>query len=137
MRRETTELHTQVDTLTSAQREISLFVQKLGVKIFAAKGPVEIQAQTDAMSLFADRDVSMSSVNGTVRISAKTELMLECGGAFIQLKDGSITLGGPADLFFKVITIQKKGAASMQFSPKLPAPNDLADLTGHGSKFSG
>ncbi|CAD6556668.1 hypothetical protein LMG27952_06165 [Paraburkholderia hiiakae] len=116
---------------------ISLFAQKLGIKIFAAKGPVEIQAQSDAMSLFADQDVSMTSVNGTVRISAKNELILECGGAFVQLKDGNVTLGGPADLFFKIITIQKKGAASMQLSEKLPAPNNLPDLIGHSSKFSG
>ncbi len=120
-----------------AGEKISLFAQKLGIKIFAAKGPVEIQAQSDAMSLLADQDVSVSSVNGTVRISAKNELVLECDGAFIQLKDGNVTLGGPADLFFKVITIQKKGAASMQISPKLPTANDLPDLTGHGSRFSG
>lgn len=97
----------------AAGEKISLFVQKLGIKIFAAKGPVEIQAQSDAMSLFADQDVSMSSVNGTVRIRAKKELVLQCGGAFIQIKNGNITLGGPGDLFFKVITIQKMGATSI------------------------
>jgi type VI secretion system secreted protein VgrG len=92
---------------------ISMFAQKLGIKIYAAKGPVEIQAQSDGMSLFADQNISVASVNGSVRFRAKNELVLECGGAFIQLKDGNITLGGPADLFFKVITIQKKGATSM------------------------
>ncbi|MBB5409218.1 type VI secretion system secreted protein VgrG [Paraburkholderia sp. HC6.4b] len=104
----------------AAGEKISLFAQKLGIKIFA-KGPVEIQSQSDAMSLFADQDVTVTSVNGTVRVSAKKELVLECGGAFIQLKDGNVTLGGPADLFFKVITIQKKGAAQMQAElPELP-----------------
>jgi type VI secretion system secreted protein VgrG len=97
----------------AAGEKISLFVQKLGIRIYAAKGPVEVQAQSDAMSLLADQDVTVASVNGTVRVCAKKELVLECGGAFIQLKDGSITLGGPGDLFFKVITIQKKGKASM------------------------
>ncbi|WP_322094440.1 type VI secretion system Vgr family protein [Paraburkholderia bannensis] len=121
----------------AAGERISLFAQKLGVKIFAAKGPVEIQAQSDTMSLFADQDVSVSSVSGTVRVSAKNELVLECGGAFIQLKNGNVTLGGPADLFFKVITIKKNGAASMQSFPRLPASNDLPDLAGHGSRFSG
>jgi type VI secretion system secreted protein VgrG len=121
----------------AAGEKISLFAQKLGIRIFAAKGPVEIQAQGDAMSLFADQDVSMSSVNGTVRISAKKEIVLECGGAFVQLKDGNVTLGGPADLFFKVITIQKKGAVSMRSSTQLPTANDLPDLIGHASRFSG
>lgn len=87
--------------------------------------------------MYSDQDMSISSVNGTVRVSAKNELVLECGGAFIQLKDGNITLGGPADLFLKVITIQRAGAASMQISPTLPASNDLPDLDGHGSRFSG
>jgi type VI secretion system secreted protein VgrG len=75
------------------------------------------------MSLFADQDVSVSSVNGTVRISAKKELILESGGAFIQIKDGSITLGGPLDLFIKTITIQKQGKASMHLPlPPMPVP---------------
>ncbi len=98
---------------------VSMFAQKLGMKLIAAKGPIEVQAQSDAMSLLADKDVSVASVNGTVRISAKKELILECGGAFVQLKDGSITLGGPLDLFLKVITVQKKGAQSMNENPTL------------------
>jgi type VI secretion system secreted protein VgrG len=75
------------------------------------------------MSLTSDQDLSIASVNGTTRIVAKQELTLECGGAFIQLKDGNITLGGPFDLFFKVITIQKKGAAELHTElPELPRP---------------
>ncbi|MFP3648514.1 DUF2345 domain-containing protein, partial [Paraburkholderia sp. SIMBA_054] len=57
----------------AAGENISLFAQQLGSKIFAAKGPVEIQAQSDAMSLLAAQDLTMASVNGTVRISAKKE----------------------------------------------------------------
>jgi uncharacterized protein (DUF2345 family) len=48
-----------------------------------------------------------------VSVVAKNELILECGGAFIQFKDGSITLGSPFDLFLKTIIVQKKGKASM------------------------
>jgi type VI secretion system secreted protein VgrG len=56
-----------------------------------------------------------------VRITAQKELTLESGGAFIQIKDGSITLGGPADLFIKTITIQKQGKASINTPmPSLP-----------------
>ncbi|MEM5310273.1 type VI secretion system tip protein VgrG [Paraburkholderia sp. JHI869] len=97
----------------AAGEVISLFAQKLGIRIYAAKGPVELQAQGGPMSMYSDQDMSISSVNGSVRVHAKNELVVECGGAFIQLKDGNITLGGPADLFFKVITIQKQGATSM------------------------
>ncbi|CAE6821442.1 hypothetical protein R69746_06068 [Paraburkholderia aspalathi] len=110
-----------VKRFTAAAGEIvSMFAQKLGIRLFAAKGPVEIQAQSDAMSLLADRDVTVSSVNGMVRITAKQELTLACGGAFVQLKDGNITLGGPGDLFLKVITIQKQGKESLVIPAYLP-----------------
>ncbi|WP_096716752.1 type VI secretion system Vgr family protein [Paraburkholderia acidicola] len=104
---------------------VSVFAQKLGIKLFAAKGPVEIQAQGDAMSLLADKDLTVASVNGPVRISAKKELTLECGGAFVQLKGGNITLGGPGDLFLKIITIQKQGPASLNTILSLPEPGDF------------
>jgi type VI secretion system secreted protein VgrG len=102
---------------------VSIFAQKLGIKVFAAKGPIEIQAQSDAMALAADKDVTVASVNGALCISAKKELTLECGGAFVQLKDGNITIGGPLDLFLKVITIQKQGKETLQLpTAELPAP---------------
>ncbi len=73
------------------------------------------------MSLAADKDVSVASVNGKVSVVARKELILECGGAFIQIKDGSITLGGPFDLFLKTITIQQKGKESLHIPvPDLP-----------------
>ncbi|MEW9580977.1 type VI secretion system Vgr family protein [Paraburkholderia sp. DGU8] len=97
----------------AAGEKISLFAQKFGIKIFAAKGPVEFHAQDAPMSLIADKDINVASVNGKVKISAAKEIILECGGAFIHMKDGSTTLGGPGDLFIKTITVQKKGKASM------------------------
>jgi type VI secretion system secreted protein VgrG len=87
---------------------VSIFAQRMGLKLFAAKGPVEIQAQSDAMSLVADKNITVASVNGKIDLLAAKELTLECGGAFIQIKDGSISLGGPLDLFLKTITIQKQ-----------------------------
>ena len=102
----------------AAGEKISLFAQKLGIKIFAVKGPVDIQAQGGPMSFISDKDVNLASVNGKVNLAAAKEIILECGGAFIHMKDGSVTLGGPFDLFFKTITIQKQGKASQ--GPDLP-----------------
>ncbi|WP_157661510.1 DUF2345 domain-containing protein, partial [Burkholderia ubonensis] len=115
---------------------VSLFAQKLGIKIYAAKGPVELQAQSDAMALIADKDVTVASVNGAVRISAAKELTLNCGGAFIQLKDGNITLGGPLDLLLKIITIQKKGPESLYGSTPwsvLPQPTICLECLIHAA----
>lgn len=118
---------------------VSMFAQKLGIKLFAAKGPVEIQAQRDATALVADKDVTIASVNGVVRISAKKELTLECGGAFIHFKEGNITVGGPLDLFLKVITIQKQSKESMSVStPTLPGSSEFDErfqLIDHATGF--
>ncbi|EBA2139652.1 DUF2345 domain-containing protein, partial [Salmonella enterica] len=57
---------------------------------------------------------------GKVTVSAQTELLLECGGAWIQMKGGSITLGGSGNVTVKAGTLEKLGAASMQGSISLP-----------------
>ena len=112
----------------AAGEAVSMFAQKFGIKLFAGKGKVEIQAQSDAMSLAADKDVTVSSVDGAVRIAAKRELILECGGAFVRLADGNVTIGGPGDLILKVITMQKQGVASLNDAMQpLPKPPGLYD----------
>ncbi|EAT1425893.1 DUF2345 domain-containing protein, partial [Salmonella enterica] len=72
--------------------------------------------------------------SGKVTVSAQTELLLECGGAWIQMKGGSITLGGSGNVTVKAGTLEKLGAASMQGSISLPegcstmkAPKDAAE----------
>jgi type VI secretion system secreted protein VgrG len=117
----------------AAGEMISLFARN-GLKIFAAKGPVEFHAQSGPMSFIADKDVNLASVNGKVNLAAAKEITLECGGAFIHMKDGSITLGGPGDLFLKTITIQKKAKASMNTPMPAHLPRRLA---GRGMQLCG
>lgn len=112
---------------------LSLFAKQLGIKLFAAAGKVEIQAQSDALDMFAQKDLQISSQNGKVTVSAQTELLLECGGAWIQMKGGNIMLGGSGNVTVKAGTLEKLGAASMEGSTVLPercsqpaAPKDAA-----------
>ncbi|WP_321839152.1 type VI secretion system Vgr family protein [Paraburkholderia bannensis] len=107
---------------------ISFFAQKLGIKIYAGRGPVDIQAQSDLMSLLADKDLTVSSVNGKVKVQGKSEIVLESGGAFVRIADGNVTIGGPGDLILKVITMQKQGASSLNdATAALPKPGGLYD----------
>lgn len=99
---------------------LSLFAKQLGIKLFAAAGKVEIHAQSDALDMFAMKDMQISSQSGKVTVSAQTELLLECGGAWIQMKGGSITLGGSGNVTVKAGTLEKLGAASLQGSISLP-----------------
>lgn len=99
---------------------ISLFAKTLGMKLFAASGKVELQAQTDAMDVFSRKGMSIASQEDAVVITAKTELRLECSGAFISMKDGNITVAAPGNCFVKCDMLQKSGPASHNSSIQLP-----------------
>ncbi|CAD7559266.1 VgrG protein [Citrobacter europaeus] len=101
---------------------ISLFAQWMGIKIFASKGKVEIQAQGDAMDLLAKKTLSIASKDEQVIITAATELVLSCGGAYIRLKDGEIEVGTPGNVRVKSIGIQKMAPATLNASIELPDP---------------
>lgn len=98
---------------------LSLFVQKLGMKLLAAKGKVEIQAQSDAMHLTALKDIKVSSVDGKLVLSADKEIWLGAGGSYIRIAAEGIENGTPGDIREKCAAWDKQGAASMQMSTAL------------------
>ena len=63
--------------LASITEKLSLFVYNAGIKMFASKGKVEIQVQSDEMALTAQKDVHVSSTQGKVHINAEKELLLQ------------------------------------------------------------
>jgi type VI secretion system secreted protein VgrG len=58
----------------AAGEAVSLFAQKLGMKLFAAKGKVEVRAQADEMSLAALKDFTITSTDGRLILSAAKEV---------------------------------------------------------------
>ncbi|WP_176054588.1 type VI secretion system Vgr family protein [Paraburkholderia caribensis] len=121
----------------AAGEKISLFVQKLGITIFAAKGPVQIQAQSDAIDLASLHDTVIRSVEGSVIIEAKKEILLKCGNSYFRMTPENITNATNGDYIEKAITWQKKSPDGTMQKTALPYANDIADLARHGSKFSG
>jgi type VI secretion system secreted protein VgrG len=81
-----------------AGEAISLFASKLGLKLFAARGAVDIQAQSDVMSLLADKGLTITSVNGELILNAQNGITLLSRGVFVKLKDGIINWGASASL---------------------------------------
>ncbi|MGV3346142.1 type VI secretion system Vgr family protein [Enterobacteriaceae bacterium LUAb1] len=92
----------------AAGERISLYAQKLGIKLFAGKGKVEIQAQSDEMTLEALRDICISSSEGKIVISAKKEIILSgSGGAYIRIGDGIVESGAPDKIIERAAVWQK------------------------------
>jgi type VI secretion system secreted protein VgrG len=73
----------------AAGEAISLFAQKLGIKSLP-EGAVEIQAQSDDMTLDALKDIRISSSEGKILICAEKEIILTSGGGYIRIADGTV-----------------------------------------------
>jgi type VI secretion system secreted protein VgrG len=101
----------------AAEETVSLLANGRGMQLLAAKGQVNIQAQSDTLSVNAQKDLDIQSSEGKVTISAEQELILACGGAYIKLSGGNIELGCPGNILLKCTNAQKMGAASLNIAP--------------------
>jgi type VI secretion system secreted protein VgrG len=97
----------------AAGEMVSLFAQKLGMKFFAAKGKIEIQAQSDDMNLTSDKNMTITSVNGRVTIEAKEELLLKCGGSYFRMSSTGIEDGTRGDREIKSASFSRQGPSSL------------------------
>ena len=100
---------------------LSLFAHKLGIKMYASEGKVDIQAQSDALNLFAKEKLSVASSDNSVVISAKKEILLVCGGAFIRLSDAGVEVGTGKNVTLKCIAVQQQSAATLNSTLSLPS----------------
>ncbi|HDR9797991.1 type VI secretion system tip protein VgrG [Burkholderia cenocepacia] len=92
---------------------VSLFAQRLGLKLFAARGKVEIQAQSDDMSLLSASDMRITSANGRVTIEAKEELLLKCGGSYVRIGPTGIEDGTRGNRTIKSAAFSRQGPSSL------------------------
>ncbi|MDN7739467.1 MULTISPECIES: type VI secretion system Vgr family protein [Burkholderia] len=87
--------------VASVAEKISLFVQNAGMKLFAAKGKVEIQAHSDDIELSAQKTVKVLSATEKIEVAAQQEILLTSGGAYIRIKDGNIEIHAPGKVDVK------------------------------------
>ncbi|WP_442779361.1 type VI secretion system Vgr family protein [Enterobacter cancerogenus] len=97
----------------AASESVSLFAQGADMQIFAGKGKVDIQAQGNGLKATAKKDIDVTSLEGRIEITAESELVLNCAGAYIKLSGGNIELGCPGNILLKAINVQKMGASTM------------------------
>lgn len=99
----------------AAGEAISLFAQKMGVKLFAARGIVDIQAQTDAIRIQSDKSMNLNSINDEIVLNAAQGITLtSTGGAYIKIKNGSVEIGAPGKIDLKSASILWGGASSLE-----------------------
>ncbi|WP_176115942.1 DUF2345 domain-containing protein, partial [Burkholderia cepacia] len=97
--------------IASVTERISLFVRQAGIKLFAAKGKVEIHAQADDMALAALKDITITSKDGKVVLTAAKELWIGAGNSYIRITPNAIENGTPGQITEKCASWEKQGAA--------------------------
>jgi len=113
------------DITATAEGGVSVFAQRGNLQLKAAQGKVELHAQGSNLHALAKTDVKIESVEGRIEIKAPQELVLNCGGAYIRLKDGDIELGAPGNIYLKATDVKKFGSTSLN-TPASPLPTGYA-----------
>ncbi|MEX3981840.1 type VI secretion system Vgr family protein [Paraburkholderia sp. EG287A] len=110
--------------IASVSQRISLFVQNAGMKVFAARGKVEVQAHSDNIELTAQKTVKVLSTTEKVEVAAPNEILLTSGGAYIRISNGNIEIHAPGAIDVKGAQHAFDGPAQRDYPlPPLPTSN--------------
>jgi type VI secretion system secreted protein VgrG len=109
--------------LASVAEKISLFAFNAGIKMFAAKGKIEVQAQSGDLDLIAEKVLRLLSTTSRIEIHAKNEIMLSAGGSFIEINAAGITNGTSGEWSAKASLHTMPGPVKNSYvMPHVPKP---------------
>ncbi|MEX3958333.1 type VI secretion system Vgr family protein [Trinickia sp. EG282A] len=124
---QSTHIATGKSLIASAMEKVSLFVQNAGMKLFAARGNVDIQAQSDAITASALKDITITSTDGRIVLSAEKEIWIGAGGSYIKITADGIENGTSGQIVEKCASWDKPGPATMRMPTQIvSAPKGCA-----------
>ncbi|NHQ86767.1 type VI secretion system tip protein VgrG [Iodobacter sp. HSC-16F04] len=110
-------------------QHISLFVagvkDKVALKLIAAKGKIQLQAQSDDIEITADKNIKITACKEKVEIAAGDEVLFTSGGGYIRLKGGNIEIHCPGEVSIKGASHELSGPAKLDSNfPFMPKPEN-------------
>ena len=97
----------------------SVFVVEDGMKLFAGKGKIQMQAQDDEIEALARKDVTLASIAGDIDLSAAKSIRITAGGGCqILIENGEISFKAPKGVNIHGSVKNFTGPASV--NPVLP-----------------
>ena len=89
-------LSAQKNLIAHAQDKISLFAAQKGLRAYAAKGKLELQAQDDAIEAIARKVIKLISTEEKIEITSPKEIVLTAGGSQLKINSSGVfsTTGG-------------------------------------------
>ena len=136
-------LMSQKDTTITAQGDVSIatakrllanmaqglriLVQNLGIKLFAARGKIEIQAQSDNVEVVAEQVLKLISAKNKVEMVADKEVLIASNGSYIKIGKEGIELGSPKQVKIHAPTHELLGSKDLDYPlPAYKLTNDEA-----------
>src|SRR5690606_19285149 len=108
--------------ISNAAESISLFVAGAGnklkesFKLIAAKGNIQLQAQSADIEIDGDQSLTITACKETITGSAQKEIILHCAGAQIRLSGGDIEVSAPGNISLKGATQPATGPTSLSIA---------------------
>lgn len=96
-----------------AKKGLVAFTHSVGMKLIAAAGKIEIQAQTDAMDIISNKALTICSSEDEIILSAKKKLTLQCGGSYITIDPAKIENGTGGNFSVKSADFNYAGPAKL------------------------
>ncbi|MBB3303955.1 MULTISPECIES: type VI secretion system tip protein VgrG [unclassified Enterobacter] len=112
---------------------LSVFVRKLGIRLIANQGPVQLQAQNDLMELLARKEISIVSTEDEIKIIAKKKITLNGGGSYITLDANAIELATMGD--FRTKAGHYNRLPESQSKPELHSLANAIDDESHNVRY--
>ncbi len=104
--------------MVSALDKVSLFAHKLGMRLFAGQGKLEIQAQSDDLQIIAAKVLQIISTQKSIHLTAPEEITLAAGGSYIRIDKNGIEEGTKGKWIARAASHSMTGASSLE--PPLP-----------------
>jgi type VI secretion system secreted protein VgrG len=107
---------------------MSLYVSGSGnkiketMKLIAAKGKFQMQAQSGEIELTADQAIQMTSISQEIKAAAAKDITMTSGGGYIKLGGGNIDIHAPGMVSIKCAKLVIEGAVSLtEVMPVFPS----------------
>lgn len=108
------------NTAVLAGQQLGLFAQNGKLSVISDQGPIQVQAQNDAMHLSAAQKLSISSMSD-ILFAGKKKVTLIGGGSYVKIEAGGIEYGTPHTYTRNIKRTRKLRSASEPLnSPELP-----------------
>ncbi|PTB21094.1 type VI secretion system tip protein VgrG [Trinickia symbiotica] len=131
---ENVSLATGKSLLASVSEKFSVFAHRMGMKLIAASGKVQVQAQNDDLELLAKKVVSIISTTDWINLTAKQGIRLHAGNSELVISADGIKGFTPGE---HIVHAGNHGTMGPQSIPASFPGADLCSSLSSGAAQSG